>query len=258
MSDWEHRLTQESSPAHVVERQLRYGLAAPLIRDAELWVDLGCGNGGAAANALDAPPAASLLVDIDDDALARAAVEFRGAQTLHADVAAVEGIAAVRDAIGAREAVITCFGTLAHLIDFTPCVELLLDLRDDCTVVLSVPNDAFWPTAPGAHRTRWGAGAVEELRRLLPADHVALDQVPLAASAIVADGAGELALAPARIPPDRVPSHYVLAFGPKAAELRPLAATGTVDSCEERRLDRERDAELAILAARIAELEQAR
>jgi SAM-dependent methyltransferase len=258
MSQWERRLTSDSSPARRLEHELRYAVVAPLVRDAVLWVDLGCGTGVAAASALGSRPAAStLLVDVDEDALAQAQAQLPDARALNADLGTAAGTAAVREAIGDTEAVITCFETLAHLEDFVPCVDLLVGLAQRCSVVLGVPNDAFWPVDNPFHRTMWGEGAVDELRRLVP-PHVLLEQVPLSASAIVPAGVAELPLKDARVAADRIPSHYLLAFGPATDRLAPLADTRMVDADAQRRVDRERDSELAILAARVAELERAR
>jgi SAM-dependent methyltransferase len=258
MSQWQRRLTQESSPARRLEHELRYALVAQLVRESELWVDLGCGTGAAAAVGLDGClPERAILVDVDKDALAQATGELPGADALAADLGSAEGVAAVRDALGDAEAVVTCFQTLAHLEDFVPCVDLLVGLVDQCSVVLSVPNDAFWPVDNPFHRTMWGEGAIDELRRLLPGDHVVLDQVPLAGSAIAGPAEVELALGSAHVTADRVPSDFVLAFGTRAGELAPVTATRPFDSVAQRRHERARDSELAVLAARVAELEQA-
>lgn len=40
MSFWEARATRETAPDQRVEGELRYRLAAPLIRDAALWLSL--------------------------------------------------------------------------------------------------------------------------------------------------------------------------------------------------------------------------
>jgi hypothetical protein len=103
----------------------------------------------------------------------------------------------------------------------------------------------------------WGEGAFQELRSLVPGEHVQLEQVPLAASAIAPPGAAELELAPARLEVERVPSHFLLAFGPQADRLAPMAATRMADAAEERRWERERASELAFMAARLQELESA-
>lgn len=256
MPQWERRLSEFSSAAHQLEHELRYELVAQLIRESNLWIDLGCGLGSAATNALGSPPPApALLVDVDEEALAQASGALGGGvRTLRADLATPDGVAAVRDAVIGDRVVITCFETLAHLENVVPCVELLRDLP--ATVVLSVPNHAFWAIEKPQHALVWGEGAVDELRRLLPAGHVLFDQLPLAASAIVSAGEeAELALGTVRVAQERVPSHYLLAFGPGIERLGPHAGATAIDARAERRRERQRESEIAILAARVAELE---
>jgi hypothetical protein len=137
-----------------------------------------------------------------------------------------------------------------------PCVELLTGLHERCSVVLSVPNDAFWAAENPMHLTIWGEGAFDELRRLVPAEHTVLEQVPIAGSAIAPTHDLQLALEDAAVPSGRVPSSYLLAFGARVDRLAPVAATRVVDADAQRRHERERDGELAILAARVAELEK--
>ena len=226
-----------------------------------MWADLGCGTGVAAADGLgSSAPRRTLLVDSSAEALAQAERELAALSpsTLQADFTAADGIAAVRDAIGdAQGGVVTCFHTLAHLDNFVPCVDLLIELGTGNTVVLSVPNDAFWTIENPHHATMWGAGAFEELRSLIPGEHVQLEQVALAGSAIAAPGAGVYELAPVRLEPERVPTGYLLAFGPRAAELGAVAGTRMVDATEERRWERERTSELAYMTARLREFESA-
>jgi hypothetical protein len=259
MSTTRERVMSESAPDRHVEHDLRYALVAPLIRTAALWVDLGSGAGVPATTALaGALPERTLLVDIAVDALEEAGRELRGAQTLVADLATTEGADAVREAIGsaAGERVVTCFETLSHLGTFVPLVELLLEFGDaGFTVVLSVPNEAFWSIENPFHPTMWGEGSFEELRRLAPDAHVVLEQVPLVGSAIAPPGAASLPLADATLEERRVPSHFLLAFGPQAGALAPRAAARVTDAEESRRWERERSSELAFLAARVAELE---
>ena len=50
-------------------------------------------------------------------------------------------------------------------------------LATDATVVMSVPNDAFWATENPHHRTMWGEGAFAELQSLLPEGHTVAPQV---------------------------------------------------------------------------------
>jgi hypothetical protein len=261
MSEWEQRVTTDASPARRIEHELRYALVAPLVHEAPLWIDLGCGTGVAAADGLgSSSPRRAVLVDASTEVLEQAARELSatGATTVQADLGTAEGARAVRDAIGQdRGGVITCFETLAHLENFVPCVDLLVELGSEHTVVLSVPNDAYWSIENPFHRTMWGEGAFEELRSLVPGDHVQLEQVPLSGSAIAPPGAAELELAPARLEGERVPSHFLLAFGPRAELLAPLATTRMADAAEERRWERERTSELAFMAARLRELESA-
>ena len=189
----------------------------------------------------------------------RASWRAIGATTLQADLTTNEGIAAVREAIGEEQGgVVTCFQTLAHLESFVACVDLLVELGAAHTVVLSVPNDAFWSIENPYHPTMWGAGAFEELRSLVPGDHVVLEQVALAGlgdRAARRRRARARARAPAR--PSACPAHFLLAFGPQADRLAPVAAARMADAAEERRWERERTSELAFMAARLQELESA-
>jgi SAM-dependent methyltransferase len=261
MLEWEERVTRETSPAHRLEHELRYALVASLVREVPLWVDLGCGTGVAAADGLGSTTARRVvLVDASTEALEQAARELSASTpaTVEADLGTTEGADAVRRAIGEEHGgLITCFETLAHLENFVPCVDLLLGLAAVHTVVLSVPNDAYWSIENPFHPTMWGEGALEELRSLVPRDHVQLEQVRLAASAVAPPGAAELELAPARLEAERVPSHFLLAFGPQAGRLAPTAATRMADVADERRWERERTSELAFMAARLQELESA-
>ena len=176
-------------------------------RRAPAWLDLGCGAGVAAADALGGEGAArAVLVDADQDAVAEAARAIPAGEAVPvvADLADDGGLAAVRDALGdARDGVATCFEVIEHLERFTGVIELLVELAEErgFTVLLSVPNDAFWPIESPWHATMWGEGSFEELRRLLPADHVVARQVPLQGSAIVLDGAPPAA--PGEIAPRR-------------------------------------------------------
>ena len=250
---------------HGLEHELRYALVAPLVDGAPLWVDLGCGDGVAAANALGGRSAgATLLVDGSDEALAQASRELAGARTRQADLGSEEGVGAVREAIGsaseaigAAPTIVTCLHLLAELEDFVPCVDLLRSLGDRCTVVIGVPNDAFWST-DRAHPTVWGEGAFEELRRLLPEGHVVLRQVPLAASAIVGVDGADVALPPVRVGGEQVSSHFLVAFGARAGELGLVAAARAIDADATRRAERERESRLEWLTARVDELERAR
>jgi hypothetical protein len=255
---WDRRLFATRSDVEI-EHALRYKFAAPLIAGAALWVDLGCGTGQAASAGVgDRGALSSLLVDSDDEALRRARQALSSTEMLRADLATSEGANAVEDAIGDAEAVVTCFEMLAHLEDFVACVDLLIRLSQRCTIVLSVPNEAFWSQENPHHPTMWGAGAVDELRRLLPADHMLCEQLPLTGSAIAPARGGEVPLAPLVATEQDVPSHFILAFGPRINELAPIAANRVVDSNGERARARQHESDVAVLTARIAELERAR
>src|SRR5947209_6990423 len=174
MPDWQERITRESAPALRVEHELRYALAAPLIAEAALWCDLGCGNGVAAGRAIaDNTAERTLLVDIEDGALEQARRELPGnVATLQADLSEEEAVSRVRAELlehsGHGLRVVTCFETLEHLQTFPPLVALLSELGEqhDFTVFVSVPNDAFWSLENPHHPTMWGEGSFEELRSL--------------------------------------------------------------------------------------------
>jgi hypothetical protein len=178
------------------------------------------------------------------------------------DLAALAGDQPVADrlATALREqaterAVIVCAGVLERADDFIEIVELLVALSTErsATVVLSVSDDSFCEDAAAApRRSVWGEGAVHELRRLLPDGHVVLHEVALRGAALVA--AGQDAALPVTVdidPRATVPVSYVLAFGPRAAELTPAAIAVAADLRAERARDRERTAELEVLRARV-------
>jgi SAM-dependent methyltransferase len=252
---WEERLTHESKPHTRVEHDLRYGLAAPLVASGVLWAELGCGNGIAAADALQGSFAGrAVLVDQSGAALdrAREALRIADMRALVADLATTDGVAAAREAIldgaPAGPRTVTCFEVVEHLESFVPVMELLFELagEHDFTTLLSVPNDAFWAIQNPYHQTMWGEGAFEELRRLLPAGHVLLRQVPLVGSAAVAEDT-TLPLADVTVAAERVPSHYLAAFGPRAGEVAPRALALAADLDEQRRWERQRENDIAVM-----------
>jgi hypothetical protein len=261
MQTWETRLVREPPPRLRVEHELRYELAAPLVSRAALWADLGCGSGVAAADAVAGFEGRAVLVDSARDALEQAGRLLSRATTLEADLATPEGVERVRAALlddpPPGERVATCFETLAHLETFAPLVELLGGLAEDerFTVLLSVPNDAFWALENPLHPTMWGEGSFEELRRLLPEPLVVLRQLPLAGSAAVVEGegTGQLTLPGVDLGGELVPSHFIAAFGPAAHELRPRARAMGVDADAQRRRERQRESDLAVLEARMAD-----
>jgi SAM-dependent methyltransferase len=257
MADWQERITRDTKPSIRVEHDLRYAVAAPLIQDAPAWVDLGCGAGVAAADALgEAQLGRVVLVDADADALDQAGRDLRARDTarVQADLATDEGVATVRDALGETPGVITCFEVIEHLTTFVPLIGALIELAEQgWTVVLSVPNDAFWALENPYHETMWGEGAFEELRRLLPEDAVVARQIPLDGSHLVVDDR-PLDLPAVTPRADAIPSHFLAAFGPRAGELAPRALAIPSDLDGRRTWERQRESTLAVLEAELEEL----
>jgi hypothetical protein len=175
------------------------------------------------------------------------------------DVAALAGddpdasaVAAVLHEHAAEGAVIACVGVLERLADFVAVVEALVALSTEraATVVLTVPNEAYSPRSSADRRSAWGEGAVSELRRLLPADHVVFHEVALRGAALVAEG--ESAQLPATVeidPRATAPVAFVLAFGPRAARLAARADVVAADVRAEREHERALTAELEVLRA---------
>jgi SAM-dependent methyltransferase len=262
MADWQERITRDTKPSIRVEHDLRYAAAAPIVRAATAWCDLGCGAGVAAADALgDAPLGRLVLVDFDADALDQAGRDLVSRETVRvqADLSTDEGVASVRAALGdGAPGVITCFEVVEHLTTFVPLIDALIELAAaGWTVLLSVPNDAFWALENPYHHTMWGEGAFDELRRLLPADAVVARQVPLDGSHLVVEGADtdhELDVPPVTPRADAVPSHFVVAFGPAAPQLLSRALTIPSDLDGRRTWERQRESTLAVLEAELEEL----
>jgi hypothetical protein len=252
MPEWQERITRETPPAIRIEHEVRYGAVAPLARTAPTWVDLGCGAGIAAAGALNGEgPRRAVLVDAADEALRQAAREIPAGETVtvKADLSSATGLDAVREALGdGRDGVVSCFEVIEHLESFVGVIELLVELATerDYTVVLSVPNDAFWPIESPWHKTMWGEGSFEELRRLLPAEHVVVAQVPLQGSALIPEGAEPARAGAFAALGNGVPSHFIAAFGPRRGELGARSAVAQADLAEQRRWERQREANLAI------------
>jgi len=256
MSDWQERITRETAPAIQLEHELRYRVAAPLIASSAGWADLGCGNGLAAALALgDARPPRIVLVDVEEEVVARAAAELGApdARELPGDLTSTEDLERIGQELlePGGEAVVTCFEVLEHLETFLPLLEWSgrLAREHGVTFVISVPNDAFWSIENPHHRTAWGEGAFAELSTLLPAERTMLRQVALAGSAMAAwDGRVEqhdLTVAVGGEP--LVATHLLAAFGPRHAELRPAALAGMTDMSGQRRWERQRESNLALL-----------
>ena len=148
---------------------------------------------------------------------------------------------------------ITCFEVLEHVRDLPGVVELLVELatEHDTTVVLSVPNDAFWAIENPFHETTWSAGRVRRAARdaaRRPRLRRAAAAARLAHRASTASGAG----APPAIEPHEgaAASHFLAAFGPAAGELRGGAQVFEADQHGERAWTRQRETDLAYLEAR--------
>jgi SAM-dependent methyltransferase len=255
--DWEERIVRDTHPAVRVEHEVRYRVAAALIGESPMWADLGCGNGIAAREALgERLPERVLLVDNSEDALAQAPRELNasGISTLQADLTSPDDLDRIRQELTADDAsggCVTAFEVIEHLTDFAPIIELLVELaeRNGFTSVLSVPNDAFWSIDNPFHVTKWGAGAFEELRRLLPPEHVVAHQQALHGSiAVFGDDVDPPAV---RVEPTPIPvaTHFLTAFGPAAGHLRPAAGVAGADLLEQRRWERQRESDCAHLQA---------
>jgi len=262
MTDWQERITADTDPSVRAEHTLRYAVAAPIVAGAATWCDLGCGTGLAARWATEGPFAGQLvLVDVDASSVAQAAAQLEaGAITpLAADLNDPADRAAVRAAVlaGPAPRAITCFEVLEHVRDLPAVVELLVELsgEHDTTVVLSVPNDAFWAIENPYHETTWSAAAFDELRAVLPAEHVFAEQLPLRGSRIRVGDAD--ASEPDAVEPHEgaVASHFLAAFGPAAAQLSGGASIFEADQRGERNWVRRREGEIAHLAAVAAQMD---
>jgi hypothetical protein len=266
-TDWEERITSDTNPGVRIEHEVRYRFAAPLIREAPVWCDLGCGNGLAAASALDGPISGrAVLIDFAEHVLRQAEREIEAAAvvTLQADLTSDDELRSVRDALAAEGGAggcVTCFEVIEHLSTFVPLVETLVELaeRHDFTVALSVPNDAFWSIENPFHQTMWGEGAFEELRRLLPADHVVGHQFALQGSLAVREREPAARhTVEFEAPAGAAPTHFLVGLGPSAPRLTAAAAVGEADLVERRRWERERESDLAFLKSLEAELTRSR
>lgn len=285
MSDWQERITRETAPAVRVEHELRYRIASPLIASATVWADLGCGNGLAAAAALEgARPGRAVLVDLDAEAasLARSTLQLSDAAMLAGDLCDQSFLRRVGEALRApggdrahgepRESdraggdpvesdrVVTCFEVVEHLPSFVPLLRWAAQLAREglATFVVSVPNDAFWSIQNPYHETAWGEGAFEELSRLLPEERTLLRQVGLTGSAVIdwAAPATSCQLTVGAGGPAAVATHFIAAFGHRHAEVLRCARAVQADQLGQRRWERERESNLAIAERVIAEQSQ--
>jgi len=262
MSDWQERITRETAPAIRAEHELRYRLAAPLIRTSAVWADLGCGNGLAALAGLgDSRPGHLVLVDLDASAVADAAGELAAEQVsqISGDLSDVKSLREIdQTLLGTQgQRVVTCFEVVEHLGTFIPLLEWARKLAADgaATFVISVPNDAFWSVENPYHESRWGQGAFEELALLLPEERTLMRQVSLSGSALVdweatrerhdlvAEVGGE----------GTVATHFIAAFGPRHGELHRAAMAAQTEQLEQRRWERQRESNLALAEALVRE-----
>ena len=266
MPDWQERITRDTQPDMRVEHALRYRLAAPIILASKTWADLGCGNGVAAADALGGNfEGRAILVDVDEQATAAAARELGvdDASTLVANLNDPVDVERVRGRLLADDAprTVTCFEVVEHLENFVPLVRMLTKFAEDgeATVLLSVPNDAFWAVENPFHATTWGEGSFEELRRMLPEGTKLARQVSLGGAAVVpldADDPQSTTVDVTLHAKDAVPTHFLAVMGPNADSLDVLGAVVQTDLHEQRRWERQRDADLLFLADRNPSLER--
>ena len=258
MPDWQERITHGTSPALRAEHAMRYRLAAPLVAEAQTWCDLGCGNGVAAASVMAGRfEGRALLVDVAEQAVERAADEVRAAtgatvDALAADLTDPATLERLRESLLGSPAprVVTCFEVVEHLASFPPLIELLTELadNDEATVLLSVPNDAFFATENPHHLTTWGEGAFAELRRLLPEDAVVAHQLALTGSAVVPAPGDAPVTATVEVElraAEAVPTHFLAVMGPRATDVGLHADVVQTDLDGQRAWEREREANLA-------------
>lgn len=259
----EERIDTHSDSALVLEHVARYRFAAPVVASSDLWIDLGCGTGVAAVEALAAGrPDRIVLVERDSAALqaARQAVSIGDVEPLRLDLASCDDLDTLEQhaTTAPMAGCITCFEVIEHLEDFAPLVRMLVRLASDhdFTIVLSAPNDSFWSMHNPHHKTIWGGGAFEEFRALLPEDQLVAHQLALRGTCIQSLGGGDevsLALS-TRVSTSAVPTHYLVAFGPAAARLEPVAGLTQADLDEQRAWERQRDSDLAWLRQREGDL----
>jgi 2-polyprenyl-3-methyl-5-hydroxy-6-metoxy-1,4-benzoquinol methylase len=253
MAEWIERVDRGTNPAILHEHVLRYAFALPLINGSSVWADLGCGTGTAAAEATQSAfDGRLILVDNDPKALDLARREFHARElvALEANLSDQADLSRIEEALSRGgpdgHRCITCFEVIEHLDNFEPLIGKLVNLAETkaCTVALSVPNDAFSGVDNPYHETVWGEASVQELRSLLPKSHVFGAQYPLSGSCIhVAEQpmSHQIAIDAAT---NRVPSHYLLAFGQQATEVTSSAGVTQIDLDEHRAWERRREADL--------------
>jgi hypothetical protein len=255
MPDWQERITRETAPDIRAEHELRYRMAAPLITSSAVWADLGCGNGVAAGAALGSSrPRHTILVDMEQEIVAQAARELhlREATSIAGDLTDFELLRRLGEALMEHdgERVVTCFEVVEHLSTFVPLLDWAGALAREgaATVLISVPNDAFWAVQNPHHQTLWSEGSFEELRRLLPEERTLLRQVALSGSALAPWDASRSALDVTVTAGGEatVASHFIAAFGPRHVEVWRGAIAVQTDLLEQRRWERQRESDAAV------------
>lgn len=248
--NWEERIGQLTHAELRREHAARYAWAEPVVAAANLWCDLGCGEGVGARDGLGAAtrPCRALLVDREPDIVAAAQASFPGAEGLVADLATADGVGRLSEALGADGGTITCFEVIEHLEDFEPLLGLLKEAGESrgFTVLVSVPNDEFSGIENPHHRTVWGTASFDELRRLLPSGHLAARQLELAGTAITLDK-GTAWSAGSVEDVDQPPTHFLAAFGPLADRVGPVDAAGPVNRLRRRAWERQRESDMEYL-----------
>lgn len=155
--------------------------------------------------------------------------------------------AALRDRVP-EGSLVACLDVLDRVPAFAALVEVLQELARErgATVVLGVPDEALG----GVGETAWTEGALDELRGILGPDHVAAAVHELRGAAVVPEGVQP----PASVELEAAagasgPVGWLLAFGRHAERLGARAVAGPVDTHGQRRWERRREAELAVLRA---------
>jgi SAM-dependent methyltransferase len=264
---WEERISRATHPAILLEHVLRYRMTMPILKASRVWADLGCGAGVAAAHALeDGFTGQAILVDNDQPSLDAArdelAPKIEEIVTLPADLTFAEDLsrlaAELSERASAREGCITCFEVVEHLGNFVPLLELLKDAtgRLGYTAILSVPNDSFWSMENPHHQATWGAESFEEMLRLLPEPRTVAHQNPLMGSSILTASDVDRSELDLRVPVsmDGVPSHYLVAFGPKADLIASIGEARQSDLEQQRSWERQRETHLTYLEQREEDL----
>jgi hypothetical protein len=190
------------------------------------------------SDGLDAELREAWVAPLLGDGAARLDLDDAGA-----DLATADGVAAAAAALEAEPVVVTAFDVLDGLDDITPLMDWLVGLADRATVVVGVP---------------WTPNQVEELRRLVPSGTPAVVArvVPVRAAAIVTDAdAATPLLGAVALDAGAAAASYLLAFGPDASRLGPVAAAHAADLSAERAQARRAAADVAYLEARVAQLE---